>query len=249
MDAERIKELLNRVSSGSTSVDEAMGELKTLPFASVAHAMVDHHRGLRQGFPEVIYGQSKTPEEIMAIMASLIEAGDNVLVTRIPPESAAAVLAGYPEAVYHERCRCLTLTLRERKTPGRGRIMIISAGTSDRPVAEEAKVTAEFLGHEVDYLPDVGVSGMHRLLAHLDRINHASVFVVVAGMEGALPSVVGGLVDKPVIAVPTSVGYGASFHGLSALLGMLNSCASGVSVVNIDNGFGAAYVAALINRA
>ena len=248
MDADRIKNILEKVGSGQMSVAEAMVTLKYLPFADVDGATVDLHRSLRQGHPEVIFGQGKTPGEIIGITARLLESGVNVLVTRLSPEAAQEVTGAFPEAVHHERARCLTVTRTRHKVTGRGKIMIISAGTSDRPVAEEAMVTAEFLGHDTDMLADVGVAGLHRLLGRVDRLEGASVFIVVAGMEGALPSVVGGLVDKPVIAVPTSVGYGASFGGVSALLGMLNSCASGVAVVNIDNGFGAAYVAAQINR-
>jgi hypothetical protein len=248
LDPQKIKDLLEKVSSGRTSVDEAMTSLRHLPFENVGCATVDHHRHLRQGCPEIIYGEGKTPDEINSIMDRLLAAGDNILVTRLSPEAAALILPRHPQAEYHQRARCLTLVHTPVITPGRGKIMIISAGTSDRPVAEEAVITARFLGHEVDHLQDVGVAGLHRLLGQMDRLAGASVFIVVAGMEGALPSVVGGLVDKPVVAVPTSVGYGASFGGLTALLGMLNSCASGVSVVNIDNGFGAAYVAGLINR-
>ncbi|MEW5722988.1 MAG: nickel pincer cofactor biosynthesis protein LarB [Thermodesulfobacteriota bacterium] len=249
MDVKKIEDMLEGVRSGRVGVDEALSRLKNLPYEDVGCATVDHHRSLRQGAPEVIFGQGKTPGEIIEIMGRLAGAGDNVLVTRLSPEAARQVLGEFPRAVYHDRARCLTLTLKETKVQGRGRIMVISAGTSDRPVAEEALVTARFLGHEADHLCDVGVSGLHRLLGQVHRFEGAAVFIVVAGMEGALPSVVGGLVDKPVIAVPTSVGYGASFGGLTALLSMLNSCAAGVSVVNIDNGFGAAFVAGLINRA
>jgi len=248
MDAGWIKKVLEDVGSGRLSVAEALSRLKNLPFEDLGWATLDQHRTLRQGYPEIIFGQGKTAPEIIGIMSGLIEAGDNVLVTRLGPETASLVCGKFPEAKYHERARCLTLIRGTNKIAGRGKIMIISAGTSDQPIAEEALVTAGFLGHETDYLQDVGVAGLHRLLSRMDRLADASVFIVVAGMEGALPSVVGGLVDKPVIAVPTSVGYGASFRGVAALLGMLNSCASGVCVVNIDNGFGAAYAAALINR-
>jgi len=248
MNAERIKQVLEKVGSGRMSVDEALTALKRLPFEETEWATIDHHRHLRQGCPEVIFGEGKTAEEIMAIASRLIEGGDNVLVTRLSPENAALVLEKFPGAEYQARARCLTIIQGVHRVKGRGKIVVISAGTSDRPVAEEALVTAGFLGHDTDYLPDVGVAGLHRLLGRMDRLDAGSVFIVVAGMEGALPSVVGGLVDKPVIAVPTSVGYGASFGGLAALLAMLNSCASGVTVVNIDNGFGAAYAAALINR-
>ena len=229
-------------------MEEALDRLKTLPFEGLEHATVDHHRSLRQGSPEVIFGQGKSVEEIIAIMERMIADGDNVLVTRLAPDAARDVLAAHPQSEYHERARCLTWIREPLRVEGRGKILVISAGTSDRPVAEEAVITARFMGHEVEEMKDVGVSGLHRLLGQIHRLAEASVFIVVAGMEGALPSVVGGLVDKPVIAVPTSVGYGASFGGVAALLGMLNSCASGVCVVNIDNGFGAAVTAGLINR-
>jgi NCAIR mutase (PurE)-related protein len=249
MSPDHIERLLKQVRDGELAVDQALAALKRLPFETLEVATVDHHRSLRQGCPEVVFGQGKTVEEVLGIVRSLAGAGENVLVTRISPEAASAVRGEFSEAVYHERARALTLKQRPVEGRGRGRILVISAGTSDAPVAEEAIVTARLLGHEVDHLKDVGVAGLHRLLSQLDRLEEASVFVVVAGMEGALPSVVGGLVDKPVIAVPTSVGYGASFGGVTALLAMLNSCASGVAVVNIDNGFGAGYLAAMINRA
>ena len=248
MDIDTLKNMLEAVRSGDLAVPDAVDRLKILPFEATESGTVDHHRTLRQGYPEVIFGLGKTTEEILGIMDRIIASGDNVLVTRLAPESARAVVDRFPDAEYHERPQCLTYSHKSVRAKGRGLILVISAGTSDRPVAEEALVTARFLGHEADHLMDVGVAGLHRLLGQMDRLARASVFIVVAGMEGALPSVVGGLVDKPVIAVPTSVGYGASFKGVTALLGMLNSCASGVSVVNIDNGFGAAYVAALINR-
>jgi len=249
MSPDHIERVLKQVRDGELTVDQALAVLKRLPFETLDVATVDHHRSLRQGFPEVVFGQGKTVGEILSIVRSLAEAGENVLVTRCSPEAAAAIRQEFGEAVYHERARALTLVQRPVQARGRGRILVISAGTSDAPVAEEAIVTAKLLGHEVDHLKDVGVAGLHRLLSQMDRLREASVFVVVAGMEGALPSVVGGLVDKPVIAVPTSVGYGASFGGVTALLAMLNSCASGVAVVNIDNGFGAGYLAAMINQA
>ena len=249
MDTERLKSLLADVREGRCTVDEAAGRLRKLPYEDLGLAMVDHHRALRQGVPEVIFGQGKTTAEILQIASRIAAEGDNVLVTRVSTETARVFLDAYPEAEHHERARCLTL-IRHPVTPrGRGRILVVSAGTSDRPVAEEALVTARFLGHDADHLCDVGVSGLHRLLGALDRLIGATVLIVVAGMEGALPSVVGGLVDRPIIAVPTSVGYGAHFGGLAALLAMLNTCAAGVSVVNIDNGFGAAFVAARINQA
>ncbi|MBF0527678.1 MAG: nickel pincer cofactor biosynthesis protein LarB [Deltaproteobacteria bacterium] len=249
MNVENIKRLLTQVQSGGLSVDEALDHLKNFPFEQASWATIDHHRALRQGSPEVIFGQGKTTEEIIGIVRRLLEAGDNILVTRLSPDFAPEILQEFPTATFNHRARCLTIVQTPLHVNGRGKIVIISAGTSDRPVAEEALITAQFLGHDADHLADVGVAGLHRLLGQMDRLAGASVFIVVAGMEGALPSVVGGLVDKPVIAVPTSVGYGASFHGLSALLGMLNSCASNVAVVNIDNGFGAAFVAGMINRA
>ncbi len=248
MNSESIRKTLKKVSLGELSVEEALSELKTLPFEELDCATVDHHRTLRQGYPEVIFGQGKTADEIISIMGSLIKAGENVLVTKLSPEVVPLIEKKFPDIDYHHRARTLTLIRKPLKVKGRGKIMIISAGTSDAPVAEEAFITASVLGHEVDLLRDVGVAGLHRLLGQADRLKGASVYIVVAGMEGALPSVIGGLVDKPVIAVPTSVGYGASFGGVTALLGMLNSCASGVAVVNIDNGFGAAYLAAQINR-
>lgn len=248
MDIDRIKEVLEKVRSGAAGVDEALDQFKNLPYEDVGLATVDHHRALRQGFPEVIYGQGKTESEIITIMDRMINAGDNVLVTRLDDHAAKSIVERFPEAEYNGRARCLTFMVNPVKIKGRGKILVISAGTSDRPVAEEALLTARFLGNEADHMADVGVAGLHRLLNQSSRLAEAAVFIVVAGMEGALPSVVGGLVDKPVIAVPTSVGYGASFNGLTALLAMLNSCASGVSVVNIDNGFGAAYVASLINK-
>jgi len=248
MNSETIKKTLEQVSRGDLSVEQALSELKNLPFEEIGCATVDHHRSLRQGYPEVIFGQGKTAEEIISIMTSLTRAGENVLVTRLSPEAVPFIEGKFPEVTYYPRARALTLIQEPLKVKGRGKIMIISAGTSDAPVAEEAFITASTLGHDVDHLRDVGVAGLHRLFGQADRLEGASVYIVVAGMEGALPSVIGGMVDKPVIAVPTSVGYGASFGGLSALLAMLNSCASGVAVVNIDNGFGAAYLAAQINR-
>ncbi|MBW2090736.1 MAG: nickel pincer cofactor biosynthesis protein LarB [Deltaproteobacteria bacterium] len=248
MNSERIRNTLEKVRRGEVSVDQALSDLKTLPFEEIDCATVDHHRTLRQGYPEVIFGQGKTADEIISIMTSLVNAGENVLVTKLPPEAVPSIEKEFPGIDYHPRSRAMTLIQKPLKVKGRGKIMIISAGTSDAPVAEEAFITASVLGHDVDLLRDVGVAGLHRLLGQANRLEGSSVYIVVAGMEGALPSVVGGLVDKPVIAVPTSVGYGASFGGVTALLAMLNSCASGVAVVNIDNGFGAAYIAAQINR-
>ena len=248
MDVTALRELLESIGSGRVSIDEALARLKRLPFEDLTYARVDHHRGLRKGFPEVIFGQDKSADHIMGIVKAMVEEGDTVMVTRLSPEKARIILAKYPKATYHDGARILVYAPRPIKPAGKGLIMVIAAGTSDMPVAEEAAVTARTMGHRVENLYDVGVSGIHRLMDHNEFWTNASVFIVVAGMEGALPSVVGGLVDNPVIAVPTSVGYGASFGGLTALLGMLNSCASNVSVVNIDNGFGAGYIAALINN-
>jgi NCAIR mutase (PurE)-related protein len=248
MNQEYLKTMLNSVRQGGLSVDEAVQQLRQLHSQDIGCAQVDHHRHLRQGMPEMIFGEGKTAEQIAAITAAISGRGGNVLVTRIDKEKAGLVLSAFPAAFYHAEACCLTLEKRPPEQRGKGTILVVSAGTSDIPVAAEALVTARFLGNQVEQLFDVGVAGIHRLLARQDQLAAASVIIVVAGMEGALPSVVGGLVDKPVIAVPTSVGYGASFGGVAALLGMLNSCASGVTVVNIDNGFGAACAASLINQ-
>ena len=239
--------MLADLAAGRTTVDSALHRLETLPFESLDFACLDHHRALRCGFPEVIFGPGKTPEQIETIFTKLAATRGNVLATRVNLEAVDRVRQRFPEAVYHELARAVTL----RQTPApaaTGLIAVVCAGSSDLPVAEEARVTAEIMDQPVRTLYDVGVAGLHRLLARSADLRQANVLVVVAGMEGALPSVVGGLVKAPVIAVPTSIGYGASFHGLAALLAMLNSCAAGVSVVNIDNGFGAGYQAALINR-
>ncbi len=248
MTPEYIKELLAAVRSGSTSVEEATEQLSQLPFEDVGCAHVDHHRELRQGMPEVIFGEGKTVAQIAKIMSAMTAKGSNVLVTRLSADKAEELAVLLPLVRYHDEARCLTLEQSPAKPSGKGTVMVISAGTSDIPVAAEALVTAAFLGNSVEHVYDIGVAGIHRLLARREQLAAASVIIVVAGMEGALPSVVGGLVRKPVIAVPTSVGYGASFGGIAALLGMLNSCAAGVTVVNIDNGFGAACAANLINR-
>ncbi len=248
MHPDNIKTLLHSVKDGELSIDDALQHLKQLPYQDLGCAQVDHHRQLRQGMPEVIFGEGKTVEQIAAIMTAMSGKGSNVLVTRLDYEKSRQILSVFPAAVYHTAARCLTLELQSSEQLGKGIILVISAGTSDIPVASEAVVTAGFLGNQVDQIFDVGVAGIHRLLARGEQLASASVIIVVAGMEGALPSVVGGLVDKPVIAVPTSVGYGASFGGVAALLGMLNSCAAGVTVVNIDNGFGAACAASQINR-
>ena len=241
------KAILEAVSAGTLSVDEALLMLKTDPFEDIGYAKVDLHRKIRQGLPEVIYGAGKTPEQISGILETMAKNGQGrVLVTRLSPEAAETVAERHPIA-YDALSR--TAVLGGKPAPdGIGRIVVATGGTSDIPVAEEAAVTAEVFGSEVVRLYDVGVAGLHRLLAHKEDIMSASVIIAIAGMEGALASVIGGLADCPVIAVPTSVGYGASFGGISALLSMLNSCASGVSVVNIDNGFGAGYLAGLINH-
>ncbi len=239
-------ELLEKFRSGTLSREKVLRAFQTAPVADLGFAQVDTHRGLRRGFPEVIFGAGKTPRQVAQIAAKLVEHGEPVLITRASQLHAKAVRTKFKDAVYHESARCITI---ERKPlPKRaGTIAVVCAGTSDLPVAEEAVVTAEIMGNRVERVADVGVAGVHRLFGRLEPIQSANVVIVVAGMEGALPSVVAGLVSRPVIAVPTSVGYGASFGGLAALLGMLNSCASGMTVVNIDNGFGAAYAASQIN--
>ena len=248
MTPERLRALFEHVAAGRMTAAAATEQVKDLPFEDLGFAKVDHHRALRNGLPEVIFGQGKTPAQIIEIAARLRDAGQNVLITRLDESSADEILAGLPDLVHHPVARLAMLTFNKAKNVGVGAIAIVAAGTSDMPVAEEAAITAEYMGNDVIRLYDVGVAGIHRLFAHLKVLRQANVVVVVAGMEGALPSVVGGLVERPVVAVPTSVGYGASFGGLAALLGMLNSCAAGVTVVNIDNGFGAGVAAALINR-
>ena len=244
MNNEQVKKLFQEVKRGKLSPDEAVQRLQHLPFEDLGYAKVDHHRAVRVGMPEVIFSQGKTAGHVAEKLAAK---GTNVLATRATLPQFEEVRARTPKAEYHPLARCITLR-QDRKKYGKGRIVVVSAGTSDIPVAEEAVVTAGVMGNDVDHVYDVGVAGIHRLLANQETIRKARVVIVCAGMEGALPSVVGGLVGVPVIAVPTSIGYGASFQGLAALLGMLNSCASNVSVVNIDNGFGAGYLAALINR-
>jgi pyridinium-3,5-biscarboxylic acid mononucleotide synthase len=248
LDKDHLKRLLEELSSGRVSVDKVMNDLKDLPFEDLGFACIDHHRGLRRGLSEVIFGEGKEPGDIIAIMDSMIKKKERILVTRLSQEKADIVLERFSEGIYHPRARIFIVDAMPVEISGKGTIVVISAGTSDIPVAEEAALTARFMGNEVKTIYDVGVSGLHRALAHRDDLAKASVIIVVAGMEGALPSVIGGLVDRPVIAVPTSIGYGASFGGITALLGMLNSCASGVTVVNIDNGFGAGYAASIINR-
>lgn len=239
-------QLLEKFRAGGVGRDKVLQAFQAAPIADIGFAQVDTHRALRKGFPEVIFGAGKTPEQVVKIAAKLLDHEQNVLATRLTPEHARSLRKKFKRAVYHELARCVTI---ERKPlPKRaGTIAVACAGTSDLPVAEEAAVTAEIMGNHVVRVCDVGVAGVHRLFNRLETIRSANVVIVVAGMEGALPSVVAGLVSKPVIAVPTSVGYGASFGGLAALLGMLNSCASGVTVVNIDNGFGAGYAASQIN--
>ncbi len=239
------------MSRGALPAEEAeqrlLGYLRDFPFEDIGFARVDHHRALRKGFPEVIFGTGKTPAHIAAIAARIVARGHSLLVTRTTDEAYAAVAAEVPAAAFHPEARAITLR-QEDIAPGRGVILVAAAGTADLPVAEEAVVTAEIMGNQVERLYDVGVAGLHRLLSAHDRLTAARVIIVAAGMEGALPSVIGGLVNVPIIAVPTSVGYGTSFGGIAALLGMLNSCAGGISVVNIDNGFGAATIASLINH-
>jgi len=242
-----LRELLEQVAAGGLSPEAGLERLRRLPFEDLGFARVDHHRKLRQGAAEVILGQGKTPAQVAAIAGAVARHSPNLLITRADGAMYEAVRAELPEAEHHGLARAITLERAER-VRGRGTVVVISAGTSDAAVAEEAALTADLLGGPVERVYDCGVAGLHRLLAETERLQRARVIVAVAGMEGALPSVVAGLVAAPVIAVPTSVGYGASFGGLAALLGMLNSCASNVSVVNIDNGFGAGFVAASINR-
>src|SRR5580765_864526 len=247
LNSESIRKLFDAVRLGTLSPDDAVASLKHLPFEDLGFAKVDHHRALRAGMPEVIFGERKTPAQVGEIFSKLAKHGGNVLATRANDKQFAAVKKKVRGAEYRELARAIVLQKDSTKY-GKGVVAIVSAGTSDIPVAEEAVVTAEMMGNEVEHFYDVGVAGIHRLLANREALSKARVVIVCAGMEGALPSVVGGLVGVPVIAVPTSIGYGASFKGMAALLGMLNSCASNVSVVNIDNGFGAGYVASLINR-
>ena len=249
MNEMRLKELLQQVGSGRCKVDEALQLLKRWPVEMMGFARLDHHRSLRTGFPEVVYGENKSPGQISAIMEKMMERPIVVMATRVSPDKAEAVLRDHPGLTYHESARILTGNEQHIiEGNGRGLIVVLSAGTSDIEVADEAVLTARCLGNEVEKIYDVGVAGIHRLFDQRETLVAATVLIVVAGMEGALPSVVGGLVDKPVIAVPTSVGYGTGVGGVAALLGMLNSCTPGVAVVNIDNGFGAGCIAAAINR-
>ena len=247
MDQDQMRTLFEQVRDGAVDIDVAMGRMRHMPFEDLGFAKVDHHRALRHGMPEVILAKGKTPEQVAAIAGRLLANAQNVLITRADRQCADLVTAQLPCAEYLPLSGAIRFW-RDRTIHGKGRIAVVCAGTSDIPVAEEAQVTAELMGNDVDAVHDIGVAGIHRLMSNRERLTQARVVVVCAGMEGALPSVVGGLVSCPVIAVPTSVGYGASFNGLAALLGMLNSCASNVTVVNIDNGFGDGYVASLINR-
>jgi NCAIR mutase (PurE)-related protein len=250
MDQQELLKLLESVKAGAVSPGNAIERLKHLPFEDLGFAKVDHHRALRQGFAEVILGKGKTPQQVAGIVRAMLRKKDarhNILVTRADAKLFAAVKKASRSAKFHPLPGAITIE-RSRQITGKGTILIVSAGTSDIPVAEEALLTARMMGNRAEHLYDVGVAGIHRLLEHREKLTQARVIICVAGMEGALPSVVGGLVAMPVIAVPTSVGYGASFGGVAALLGMLNSCASNVTVVNIDNGFGAACVASCINR-
>jgi NCAIR mutase (PurE)-related protein len=247
MDQDNLRALLDQVRAGTVEVEAALTRLRHMPFEDLGFAKIDHHRALRHGMPEVVFGKGKTPDQISAIVAALLSNASNVLVTRTGPEVAERLRREHTDAEYFPGAGAVRVW-RDRTVRGKGKIAVVCAGTSDLPVAEEAQVTAEVMGNSVDAIHDIGVAGIHRVMHHRDRLSEARVIIVCAGMEGALPSVIGGMVTAPVIAVPTSIGYGASFHGLAALLGMLNSCASNVTVVNIDNGFGAGYAASLINR-
>ncbi|TAK27190.1 MAG: nickel pincer cofactor biosynthesis protein LarB [Chloroflexota bacterium] len=247
MNRDELRRLLAGVKDGSLSPDDAFDQLKLLPYDDHGFAKIDHHRAVRKGFGEVVFCQGKTPEQVATILERLSASGSPTLATRADPETFAVVRRSIPDAVYHEQARCIVVG--QSKRPEHGPcVLVVTAGTADIPVAEEAAITADVMGSRVDRLYDVGVAGLHRLLDNRGRLLTANVIVAVAGMEGALPSVLGGMAEQPIIAVPTSVGYGASFHGLSALLTMLNTCAPGVAVVNIDNGFGAGYLAAVINQ-
>jgi len=248
MKPEALRSLLEAVQAGGVDVEQAFAKLRELPFRDLGYAKIDHHRALRCGAPEVVYGETKTPEELAGIATELASRGANLLVTRVDATQAKAIQDAVPAASYEARARAVVLLQGPQPEAPPKPVLVICAGTSDLPVALEAKLTAEVLGNRVELLCDVGVAGLHRLLAHGEKLREAGVLVVVAGMEGALPSVVAGLVDRPVIAVPTSVGYGAALSGFTALMGMLTSCAPGLSVVNVDNGFGGGYAAAKINR-
>lgn len=247
MNKKETEKLLHEVRSGNISVDEALERLKNLPFTDLGYALVDNHRELRTGYPEIIYCAGKTVSQVTGIFSAMAERGSNVIGTRATPGMYEAVQKLFPSLVYSDVARIISLTREKQELP-ETKIAVVTAGTSDMPVAEEAAVTAELLGNKVERIYDAGVAGIHRLFARIEIIRSCKVIVVIAGMEGALASVVSGLVDKPVIAVPTSVGYGANFGGVSALLAMLTSCSAGVTVVNIDNGFGAGFTASMINK-
>jgi hypothetical protein len=247
MDQDQLRELLQQVRDGKTGIDDAVDRMRHLPFEDLGFAKLDHHRALRHGMPEVIFAKGKLPEQVLEIATRLLAHNRNLLATRVEQETATLLRDRFPQAEYFPLSRAIRVW-GDRTIQGKGNIAVVCAGTSDIPVAEEAQVTAEVMGNAVEVIYDIGVAGIHRVMNNRERLSKARVVVVCAGMEGALPSVIGGLVSCPVIAVPTSIGYGASFQGLAALLGMLNSCASNVSVVNIDNGFGGGYVASLINR-
>ena len=248
MNVAHLKKLLERVHRGQVPVEKALQELKHLPYEEIDCATIDHHRHLRQGAPETIFGAGKTAAQVISIMRRMQEKKNNILVTRLDREKVPPIKRAFRRARYYPQPRVLTLVNHPVEITGKGTILVLCAGTSDIPVAEEAILTARMLGNRVDHLYDVGVAGIHRLMSRREQLMAASVLIAIAGMEGALPSVVAGLVDRPVIAVPTSVGYGSHFGGITALLAMLNSCASGVTVVNIDNGYGAAFAASQINR-
>ena len=248
MNVDHLKRLLEKVRQGKVPVEKALRELEHLPYEEIECATIDHHRHLRQGAPETIFGAGKTAAQVVSIMKKMREKKNNILVTRLDKEKVAPIKRAFHRAHYYPQSRVLTLLDHPVQITGKGTILVVCAGTSDIPVAEEAILTAQMLGNRVEHLYDVGVAGIHRLMSRREQLRSASVLVVIAGMEGALPSVVAGLVDRPVIAVPTSVGYGSHFGGITALLAMLNSCASGVTVVNIDNGYGAAFAASLINK-
>jgi len=248
MNSKELSRLLQSLVDGQLTVADGVERLKQLPFEDLGVAQIDHHRELRQGVPEVVLGESKSLEQLKTILTAMARRGGNILVTRLDSEKATVLCSQFPTAEYDVDARTFCLVQQPIEISGQGKVLVVCAGTSDIPVAREATVTARMLGNEVEELVDVGVAGIHRLLARGEQLQKAAVIIVVAGMEGALPSVIGGLVAVPVIAVPTSVGYGAAFGGIAALLGMLNSCASGVTVVNIDNGFGAAFAANRINR-
>ena len=248
MNQDNLNKVLSQVANGSLSVKDAENRFKHLSFENIDFAQIDHHRSLRKGFPEVIFGQGKTSEQIIEIMEKMIINEDIILVTRLEKEKAQKITSVFQKADYFKDAKLLWLKKNEPKITGTGKILVISAGTSDIPVAKEAFLTAQAMGNDVQSIFDVGVAGIHRLFAHQEQIMNAAVIIVVAGMEGALPSVVAGMIKAPVIAVPTSIGYGTSFGGMTALLGMLNSCSSNIAVVNIDNGFGAGFMASSINH-